>query len=135
MLRKALHIILSGLILSSSAGVVVQKHFCFNDLVSAALFSEPVKCHDSGEKGAIPLPISTDGVHKKDCCDDTVDFVKTNQEESLSGYKLLVLTNAIPHNPLTASFDFSIDKPSNFERYKPPLLFCDLSVRFQNLLC
>ncbi|KAF0237651.1 MAG: hypothetical protein FD181_1708 [Prolixibacteraceae bacterium] len=44
MLKKASHIILSALLLISSIGLVVSKHYCRNDLISIAFDKEAGSC-------------------------------------------------------------------------------------------
>ena len=46
MIRKASHIILSIIILLTTAGLAITEHYCGNRLVSVNVLSEPDKCCD-----------------------------------------------------------------------------------------
>jgi hypothetical protein len=46
MLRRFSHIILSVLLLTTTMGVVVSKHFCSGDLIATTIFSEAESCCD-----------------------------------------------------------------------------------------
>ncbi len=56
MFRKLIHIIVSMLLLVTTAGFTVSKHFCENQLVSVSLSSSAESC-DSGQD--------------RDCCHDS----------------------------------------------------------------
>ena len=46
MLKKATHIILALLILGTSMGLTINKHYCQNQLKGMSIFFEPPNCHD-----------------------------------------------------------------------------------------
>lgn len=46
MLRKFSHIILSALLLATTMGMAVSKHYCSGDIIASAIFSEAESCCD-----------------------------------------------------------------------------------------
>jgi hypothetical protein len=65
MLKKFSHIILSSLLLVSTMGVVVSKHYCGGAFVSASIFHEAKSCCDAG-----------------DCCHNEDSFFKVEDDFS-----------------------------------------------------
>ena len=47
MIKKASHIILSMLLLTTTIGLAISKHYCGGELISTSLFSEAQSCCDS----------------------------------------------------------------------------------------
>jgi hypothetical protein len=66
MLRKASHIILSFLLLFTTIGFVVSKHYCGGTLISTSLFVEADSCCDS------------DG-----CCKNETHFYQLDEDYSI----------------------------------------------------
>ncbi|MFV0589847.1 MAG: HYC_CC_PP family protein [Draconibacterium sp.] len=48
MIRKLSHIILATLLLVSTVGMAVSKHYCHNSLVDVSLFAQADSCCDDG---------------------------------------------------------------------------------------
>jgi hypothetical protein len=49
MFKKAGHIVLSLLLLLSTTGLVLSKHYCGGELISTSLYAEADSCCDSGD--------------------------------------------------------------------------------------
>jgi hypothetical protein len=48
MIRKLSHIVLATLLLATTAGLAVSKHYCHNSLVGVSFFSKAEPCCDDG---------------------------------------------------------------------------------------
>ena len=110
MLRKFSHIILSSLLLVSTIGMVVSKHYCSGSFVSASIFHEAESCCDSG-----------------DCCHNETQLYQVDKDFSqpqiinttnMGGFDLFVVT---PHSLL---LDVVVEHNSNefFIDFSPPPL-------------
>lgn len=144
MIAKVFHIILAFLLLVSSTGLVVSKHYCGGDLKSTALFAEAAPCHQDKQMKSCPvhgtMPVSNeDAPPKKGCCDTETDFVKVDDDQveaslefSLLDYPVLftVLTVIVGLKPVEED-----NKTRHYFTYKPPLLVCDLPLSLQAFLC
>lgn len=144
MIHKTLHITLILIVLLSSTGFAIQRHFCQNELKGVSLFGKAENCHNtSEEKPSCPMHKSQKHNHndqdKKTCCDDQVEFVKLNQEFYGESFQL-----SVHENPLLIGIIFialrlpsSEDETSftHFLNYKPPLIVCDFEVKLQTFLC
>ncbi|MFK7972482.1 MAG: hypothetical protein AB8F95_19080 [Bacteroidia bacterium] len=137
MLRSVIHIILAGLVLLSSSGVIVQKHYCFGKLRSTSLFTEAEKCAGAEVPNIEPFKpiLHHDSFNKKSCCDDSKAFFHVDFQENLTAIQVVDIQCFMPGETTVLSPYSDIALSFNIERYKPPLLFCNLSVRFQNFLC
>ena len=45
MIQKIVHIVLAMMVLLSSSGFIVQRHFCQNELKSVSIYLKPDHCH------------------------------------------------------------------------------------------
>lgn len=137
MFRSFVHIILAGLVFLSSSGFVVQKHFCFDMLIATSFFTEVEKCSGARtHEQATHDPVSKDtALNKKSCCDDLIQFFQVDYLENITAKSTLDIQAIAPPNIVIIPVTAPVCLPIQYERYKPPLLFCDLSVRFQSFLC
>jgi hypothetical protein len=67
MLKKASHIILSLLLLVSTTGLAISKHYCCGELISTSLFVEADSCCDSD-----------------DCCKNETEVFQLDEDFSVS---------------------------------------------------
>lgn len=72
MLRKISHISLSLLILVTTIGLTIDKHYCGTRLVSVSIFSETESCCDM----------------TSNCCHDNTDTYKLDVDYTLSQLKI-----------------------------------------------
>ncbi|NQU85487.1 MAG: hypothetical protein HQ541_06975 [Mariniphaga sp.] len=79
MLRKTSHIILSLLLLVSTMGLAISKHYCGGEVISVALFDEPESC-----------------CNMAGCCHNETSFYQVNEDYSLA---------SISEIPVSAEFD------------------------------
>lgn len=143
MLRQIVHIGLALLLLISTTGVAVNKHFCQNELKSVALFVKAKGCHSGKVKKACPvhgyMMVEAESPAQKGCCDDETEIVKTEEDQiaptlpekpaiqtALLATLLVVLQIELPE----------IDRQTlHYLNYKPPLLVCDYPSQLQIFLC
>lgn len=67
MLKKLSHIILSVMLLVSTMGVAISKHYCGDSLISTSVFTEAESC--CGDS---------------DCCHNEISFFQLDEDYSLS---------------------------------------------------
>ncbi|MBK7478040.1 MAG: hypothetical protein IPN74_07220 [Haliscomenobacter sp.] len=75
------HVALAALLLLSSAGITLNKHFCQGELRSQALFVQPPSCHAQAAAGRPACPFHDSAPSPKEdaengCCDDQSIFLK-----------------------------------------------------------
>lgn len=125
-------------ILLSSTGLVVNKHFCLEELQSTALFVSAPACSVGVQTSKESLP-DKESISKKNCCDDQCDLFKLSEEvdPNSQGQSLIDLE----FNP--SWFESSQEKKdqeikefsSTYLNYKPPLIFRDVILDIQTFLC
>ncbi len=139
MIQKILHITLATLILLSSSGLIINKHYCLDQLVSVAVMQEAEKCHIPQDDGASGKDDQQERLQRADCCKDVSSFYKVSQEQKAetTTFSLFSLSDidctVLPQQALALSLVEACFPP--FQQYKPPLLVWDLPVRFQRFLC
>ena len=134
MISKATHIILAVLLFISSAGFVVNKHYCQNELKSMALFHKAEPCHQDKATKSCPMHSSGEK-EKKDCCDDKTEYVKATDEQIAPSFQIDL--QYAPALVAAIFVVFNIERPAldsntlHYLSYKPPIVLNDLSVLLQ----
>ncbi|MBP9873532.1 MAG: hypothetical protein KBC60_05820 [Haliscomenobacter sp.] len=105
------HVALAALLLLSSAGITLNKHFCRGELRSQALFVRPPSCHAQAAAGRPACPFhdntaSPDEDAENGCCDDRSIVLKQDGPQQVRTFdwklSLPVLPVFLPA-PSTAS--------------------------------
>jgi hypothetical protein len=140
--NRSLSIGLIFLLILSSTGIVLNKHFCQDELRSVHLFAQAKSCQQQApERPACPLhPPADQQDEHQDCCDNKSEYHKTDTEQQQSESK-----------PESTYFPAPISGPiigilfpdaARFLRqriaylhFKPPLLTLDLTIRLQVFRC
>lgn len=137
MLIKVLHITLAVSLLTSSVGVVINQHFCQDELKRTALFTAVDSCHgtDKQEQPVCPYHQETPsqkGIDQQDCCHDSSHYLKSSQEQQME-LSLLPVWNASWATPAFAQLpDLRATATlTGVPFYRPPPRFTDYSVHFQ----
>lgn len=133
---KFLHILMAIQIFAGSLGLVVNRHYCQEELKSTAFFLRPPSCHEQEVlKGHPPsCPMQAEMTHKgcggekdqdKNCCDNTSDWLKAEQEQQIPLQDLPQLHSSPALPPFCPT---AIDPNTSFElnliawlRYRPPM--------------
>jgi hypothetical protein len=141
LLLKSTHIVLAFILLISSTGLVMNKHYCQNQLKSVALFVAAKPCHQQKAKQACPMhaAMDQDQEESKNCCDDETEYVKADQEQINQSFEVDASAPLI----FLASFiqTFLTDHPTtdkasiDFFNYRPPIIVFDQPVVLQTFLC
>ena len=120
-IHKGLSILMALLVLCSTVSFTVEKHFCGDNLIDVAIFSEAKKCSENMEQTS-----------KKSCCKDEVEVVKGQDELKFSSFEdldfnqqFLITTFAFTYSNLFESFPKQIIP---FKDYSPPNLVADIQV-------
>ncbi len=87
MLRKIIHIFLFLLLLVTTTGLVVSKHFCKKVFVSASLFVEAEDCCE------------------KECCENHSEFLQLDKDFQIS---------EVIQIPVVFDFEIFVSEPSFF---------------------
>lgn len=141
MLQKIGHIILAILLFIGSTGLVINKHYCQDELKSMAVFQKAKSCHAAKQTSACPMHAQQeqDDDQSGGCCDDQSEMVKVEQEQTFPvlGMELQLSIAMLP--PSAMAFDLSslpsIHLLPEYLHYKPPPLVCDLPVLLQTFRC
>jgi hypothetical protein len=143
LLAKLFHSALIGILLLSSSGVVVNKHYCQDELRSVRVFAAAEPCHQGEQKPACPFhpgPQHSDEPKRKGCCDDTSEYVKVNSEQSFPDQQLSQWVYppapAVPPTRIRLVAGPTVTRRIiPYRRYKPPLIVRDFQVELQRFLC
>lgn len=128
---KILNVILAMLLLLSTSGVTLHKHYCMGELENIAVFQKAKSCLEK-------LGIDKEGSCSMKCCEDVEEeFKVTNLNKVVSNI------NLIPQWQILAIFTYlSVDfdllaifkTNTSYLNYKPPLIDEDISVLIQSFL-
>ena len=139
MLQRLIHIVLAFLFFISSTGLVINKHYCQNELKNMALFVKAEGCHTMKQMSCPMHSSPEDENPEKGCCDDETEYVKVDEEQQIQPSEINIQVNPVLMSVLfvTLNLDWpSLDKQSiHYLNYKPPLIVCDLPVSLQTFLC
>jgi hypothetical protein len=78
MFKKISHIVFSVLLLVSTMGMIISKHYCGGSLISTSVFNEAESC--CGES---------------DCCSNETDFYQVDEDYSLVAYSEIPITSEV----------------------------------------
>jgi len=144
LLAQLFHISLAFLVLFSTSGLTVSKHYCSGVLKNVAIWAEAAPCHANKALKSCPLHADMtmpdhDTAPSNNCCDTRSEFFKTNTEQAeiatdftLEDYPVVVAALRV----LTDLHPLVNDsKTTRYLFYKPPLLVYDLPVSLQTFLC
>ena len=139
MRNRLLHITLIFLLILSSVGVVLNKHYCQDELRSVHLFAQAKSCQQLPERPSCPLHPPTDQQDEhKGCCDNTSEYHKADTEQQQSESKSESTYFPAPiSGPIIGIFPFPqfLRQRIAYLHFKPPLLSLDLTVRLQVFRC
>jgi len=128
--HKIFSIALSFLVLLSTLSFTVEKHFCGDNLVDTAVFSEAKKC------GGFDSEIET--YVKKPCCKDTIDVVEGQDELNTSDFedidstlKIALVAYKYAYSQLYESLPKLVIPHKD---YSPPNLIKDIQVLDETFL-
>lgn len=125
MLKKGFNSVFSlfmaFLVLFSTVSFTVEKHYCGDVLIDAAVFSEPQFCG-----------METASFAEKQCCKEELEIVKGQDKLKLSKFEEASLS----HQTLPADssftkfnlFDFSDERIILYKYYAPPNLVTDIQL-------
>lgn len=126
MIKVFSHIILSSLLILSSAGLTINMHFCQDELIDLAVIAPANSCCEVGEKNSC-CHQESDANHSSECSDESIEISSSSDFNiTISAFEFsndhsldLFLTNHSLAGKLriaeTASFEKSISE-------RPPLI-------------
>lgn len=126
-LAKILNIFLALLLLLSTSGVTLHKHYCMGRLKNIAVFQEAESC------------IAKMGMERAmDCCEDVKEELKVTDLNKVSfGFSLtpqLHLLAVIAYIFIDWDLFSNVNRHFPYVNYKPPLIDPDITVLVQSFL-
>ena len=126
-LRKIVNVFLALLLLLSTMGVTMHKHYCMGRLKNVAFFHQAESCQNEMDMNSV-----------MDCCNDTEEEFKVENltkvvhefDFSLNPGFTAVITYLLIDFDLRSS---SITK-ALYQNYKPPLIDYDINILVQSFL-
>ena len=140
MIERVIHIIIGILLFLGSTGIVVNKHYCQNELKSTALFLKAEACHAVTSVASCPMHQhkGDEDREKKNCCDDKSEYVKSDNEQLVQSFEIDFPNHpvSLDNVPLVLNTDPSaLDAHSlHYLTYKPPIVLNDIPVLLQAFL-
>ncbi len=142
LLKGLLPLLIAFSVFISSAGLLIQAHFCQNELQSISLFVKPGSCHKDVSHhcnaAAKKCCKKKQAEEKDNCCHDKTDFVKLESDQYYFNFyfkdKKVDFVKLSKYHYLQR-FPFTQNKRLKFFKYKPPLIEYDLQSFFQVFLC
>jgi hypothetical protein len=130
-------------VLISSAGIVINQHFCQDQLKSSSLFVSAENCHDAKKKFC-PNHMNMESDEQesksgKNCCDDESEYISVDNEQVIPSqldYSIdidFVVAYVVAYCSTITDWEFYLEP--TFELYKPPPIFDDLVIVHQAILC
>jgi hypothetical protein len=141
MVRKVIHLVLITSVLLSSTGLVVNQHFCLDQLQRTSLFAQAKACQPSSSpmKVCATHEAGHQRVDRKSCCRDEHTLCKVEEAswvesfgsswELLSSLAFGLLWSGPALTP-EAAVVFAPDV-----HYQPPALVCDFTICPQTFRC
>ncbi|GAA3780619.1 hypothetical protein GCM10022271_11110 [Corallibacter vietnamensis] len=127
-LNKIFSVTLALLVLFSTVSFTVEKHFCGDVLVDMAMFSEAQKCVSDIQLSSIEKA----QISKKNCCKDTVHFVKGQSEITIKNFdELKFIQQAFLASYIYSFINLFEGLPEQIiphKDYSPPNLVADIQV-------
>lgn len=126
MLRQLIHILLVSLLLASTTGITVKRHYCLGQFQFASLDIWSLPCCADDAKNIPP------------CCTDDYKHIQVADDfQHISGIDLVIpqMLTFIPPTCLTKIKVEDIDlQKASYQNYKPPLIFENRQVQLQTFL-
>jgi hypothetical protein len=143
MAARILHIILALGVFFSSAGFVVNTHYCQGELKTLSLFMHARNCQkDDSHRACSPTKDSCskhDHEESNDCCNDESDYHKLDQDQQVQqSMQLELLKSPVLLGAIFVIFN--ITSPSwdtdsiEYLTYKAPIVLRDIPVLQQSFL-
>ena len=138
LLYRIAHITLAFLLLLSSTGIVLNKHYCGSELKSMAVFMEAEPCHHVEAMKGCPIHSSgEEGIKKKkkSCCNDETEYVKSDEEQLAQPFRIDLKNLPVLLAATFLALDFQLPATDSntlhYLTYKPPIVLNDISVLLQ----
>lgn len=142
MLTKALTPFLACILFISTSGLLIQAHFCQNQLQSISLYLTSESCHEadapSCNSSAKTCCQQKESTKSDNCCHNTTDFVKLDLDQyffkDYSKEKNFDFVGFSDYSKLQTTTSF-FKNEIIFLHYKPPLIDRDAASLFQVFRC
>jgi hypothetical protein len=126
MVRLLLHILLSILLLGSTTGITIKKHYCLGELQYASLNVWALPC--CGEKSEM----------RSGCCRDEYSFQQLEDDFQSNAFVSLIIPELqLAFPPLFNDKELGLESDASqphYCNYKPPLIYEDVLILIQNFL-
>lgn len=124
--------------LVSSFGLVVNRHYCQDQLKSIGYYVKAETCHTANMPASCPMHGSS-SPEDKGCCENESDFVKADFEQIIQASDLVQDVHPQVFPIIRYNNDEALlaadGEALTYLNYRPPPLVYDLSIRFQIFRC
>lgn len=138
MLQKLTHIILALTVFLSSAGIVVDKHFCQNELKNIAIFAKASNCHAAKKTCPRHQPTGEEE-EKKNCCENETEYFKLDQDQQVQTFDFELINPKFFIAAVTVFFNlentFAQNENHQYLTDRPPIVEIDILILTQRFLC
>lgn len=126
----------------SSTGLVLNKHYCQDQLKSQALFLAAKSCQHQ-KMVTVPCPVhgtmEVPADEDKNCCNNESEYLKADQDLinysfEVEQVKPLLFLAAYAYAFLESP-SFDQEASINYTHYRPPIIVYDRQVHLQTFLC
>lgn len=131
MIAKTLHIIFAFLILISSTGFTLKKHYCQHKLENVSFLPTSSCCKSKAHSSC---KSANDGC-KTGCCSNEIEYFSLDQDLKIQEIEIFSFQELLQFYPsIKDTWDKSegTESANNYLTYKPPIVQRDISVLFQN---
>ncbi len=132
-----------GVIVLSTTGVSISKHFCNGKIKDIALFHQADPCEHNNTSNAIQCPIHDDMViylndKNRDCCTNTTELIKDEYPQinvkpfEIPDLQLVILY--LIHHLFIDELNYNVSKLNLHFLHLPPLIGQEITILVQSFL-
>ena len=123
MMKRIASILVLFILIASTVGVVINKHYCGGNLASISLFSSSGPC-GCGDKNM-----------DEGCCQDKASIVQLDEDYNSSSFELNISSDYATMSLAQSVNSFILKiNTANYQRYIPPLIERDIPLFVQSFL-
>ena len=141
MLNRLFSFFIALLLLIGSSGLIIQSHFCQNQLQKISFYLKSENCNKNEThqcNSAIKKCCKKKSITADNCCHNKTEYIQLNLD--LYFFKHYLKIKQVDFTGIVTFFEFNKNpffctKKVKFHNYKPPLIALDLQTFLQTFLC
>lgn len=135
MIAKLIHITLAAMVLFSTTGLTLSKHFCQNELQGIGVFTQAKGCHHSEHAPCQSKHCDSHPEKEEEggCCKKIAKYYKLDQDQQVHVLELDLVKKPFVAIVVPRHLEQPVLKqgfPATYQSYKPPIVCPD----FQSVL-